>query len=305
MDYSRKAKPLAVGFANCAEKTPQAFAHALDSRENRKNSQVAREIILALPASVTAETRAAIANAIGAWCVRRWDAPLMAALHAPDKRGDQRNFHAHFVVATRNRAGAKLRQLDEKDKAAIEIAALRAFASAEICRHVPAAERPRWTHLSLAAQGVSRPATQHEGPQATALRRRGGALRHHSAAHNDAVREALAAEAAAHDAETERAAAQEALKIATSTHSQEETKPQKQPKMNNAVVIASTATKVADAMKSGASKIGESADAIGAALRGDKPQEQKAKELSPQQMQMLQRKMKEEQQRKQNKGMRR
>lgn len=73
----------------------------VEEAETRKNSQVAREIRLALPAELDPGERAAL--------VRRFvqtqfvDRGMVAdiALHAPGLEGDERNHHAHILLTTR------------------------------------------------------------------------------------------------------------------------------------------------------------------------------------------------------------
>jgi len=69
--------------------------------ETRKNSQVAREIRVALPHELDADQRCEL---VRDFCQREFvDRGMIAdiALHAPGREGDDRNHHAHIMLTTR------------------------------------------------------------------------------------------------------------------------------------------------------------------------------------------------------------
>ena len=69
--------------------------------ETRKNSQLAREVRVALPAELSHEQRVAL---VRDFCQRSFvDRGMVAdiALHAPGLTGDERNHHAHILLTTR------------------------------------------------------------------------------------------------------------------------------------------------------------------------------------------------------------
>lgn len=73
----------------------------VEQAEARKNSQVAREIRVALPAELTHTQRALL---VRDFCQREFvDRGMVAdiALHAPGREGDDRNHHAHILLTTR------------------------------------------------------------------------------------------------------------------------------------------------------------------------------------------------------------
>lgn len=73
----------------------------VEQSESRKNSQVAREIRVALPAELTHAQRALL---VRDFCQREFvDRGMVAdiALHAPGREGDDRNHHAHILLTTR------------------------------------------------------------------------------------------------------------------------------------------------------------------------------------------------------------
>lgn len=73
----------------------------VEASETRKNSQVAREIRVALPHELDAEQRALL---VRDFCQREFvDRGMIAdvAIHAPGRAGDDRNHHAHILLTTR------------------------------------------------------------------------------------------------------------------------------------------------------------------------------------------------------------
>jgi len=172
LDYSRKTPPVAVGYVHTEHRSAADFALALDSAEKRKNSQCAREVVVGLPASAPAEVRQQVAEQIAADMAARWDVPVMWAVHRPDRGGDQRNHHVHFVAGTRDSAGRKVRRLDVQDTARVEVEWLRSQVAARCQAVVPEAERPAWDHRSFVRRGLlDAIATRHEGPMVTGIRR--------------------------------------------------------------------------------------------------------------------------------------
>ena len=78
-----------------------ALWNAVERAETRKNSQVAREIRVALPAELDRDQRIAL---VRDFCQRSFvDRGMVAdiALHAPGREGDERNHHAHILLTTR------------------------------------------------------------------------------------------------------------------------------------------------------------------------------------------------------------
>ena len=78
-----------------------ALWNAVERAETRKNSQVAREIRVALPHELDAVQRLQL---VRDFCQREFvDRGMVAdiALHAPGREGDERNHHAHILLTTR------------------------------------------------------------------------------------------------------------------------------------------------------------------------------------------------------------
>lgn len=78
-----------------------ALWNAVEAAETRKNSQVAREIRVALPHELDHAQRVQL---VREFCQREFvDRGMVAdiALHAPGREGDERNHHAHILLTTR------------------------------------------------------------------------------------------------------------------------------------------------------------------------------------------------------------
>lgn len=69
--------------------------------ERRKNSQVAREIRVALPAELTHAARVALMREFVSTQFVERGMVADIALHAPGRAGDERNHHAHILLTTR------------------------------------------------------------------------------------------------------------------------------------------------------------------------------------------------------------
>ncbi len=181
-DYRRRSG-VAVTFT-CAPSDAPAWAHdperlwnAANAAEKRKNSTLAREVELALPATVSAEAREGIARTVAQELVNRYGVAVSGAIHAPSRDGDQRNHHVHLLFTTRRMEpdglGPKTRVLDAKATGPQEVSYLRAFACDAINAALSdAGSDERVDHRSFAARGIEEEPTTHLGPAGTALERR-------------------------------------------------------------------------------------------------------------------------------------
>lgn len=157
---------------------PERLWNAAELAERRRNSTLAREIELALPASVDAETRLSITEAVAAELVNRYQVAVSAAIHLPSTDGDDRNHHAHIMFTTREMTaeglGAKTRVLDDQKTGPQEVRYLRAFVCDVINDALEeAGSDERVDHRSYAERGIDQEPTTHLGPRATEMERRG------------------------------------------------------------------------------------------------------------------------------------
>jgi hypothetical protein len=150
--------------------------NAAEQAETRKNSTVAREFEIALPAELDAGERQRLAADFARELVLRHGCAADVAIHRPGRTGDSRNHHAHILLTTRRLTAAgfteKTRELDDLKTG--EIGRWRErFADLQNARLREAGVEARVDHRSLEAQDSDRAATIHLGPTATALERRG------------------------------------------------------------------------------------------------------------------------------------
>lgn len=182
---------LPPGSPSWAHDIEQLWNHA-EAAEHRKNSSVARELIIALPPELPEARRLLLATAVAQALVDRYRVALLMAVHAPDAGGDQRNHHAHLLFSTRALGptgfGAKVRVLDDQRKGRDEVKWLRAMV-ADLTNGALEEQgvNERVDHRTLVAQAaeaeglsdfdraaaLTREPTRHQGRAATAAARRG------------------------------------------------------------------------------------------------------------------------------------
>lgn len=75
--------------------------NTVERAEQRRNSRVAREYQVALPAELSAEQRIVLARTFSREISDRYNVAVDLAIHAPRPEGDPRNFHAHLLATTR------------------------------------------------------------------------------------------------------------------------------------------------------------------------------------------------------------
>ena len=112
---------------------PAHLWNAAERAERRRNSTLAREVELALPAAVTPQARIRITQALSTELVDRYGVAVSAAIHEPPSSGDTHNHHAHILFTTRvmgaQGLGSKTRELDDRTTGPQEIVHLREFAA--------------------------------------------------------------------------------------------------------------------------------------------------------------------------------
>ena len=163
----------------------------VEEREGRSDAQLGREVLLSLPHELGVQQRQELALAFARHLAAEYGFAVDVAIHAPSEQGDNRNHHAHLLVTSRafdrgrkggwartkdrrldaiamQRAGAQnavegLRQVWE----AMENAAL---ASADV--RDESGELVQVDRRSYARQGLTIKPGLHDGPEATAFKRR-------------------------------------------------------------------------------------------------------------------------------------
>ena len=160
--------------------------NAAEAAERRKDARVAREYELALPCELDGDGRRRLVTAFAGELVRRHGVAVDAAVHAPGREGDQRNWHAHVLATTRRaeagalgeKAGIELSDTARAKlglgKAADEIEELRALWGGLVNRALAQARAAeRVDHRSYARQGRGALAPmQHAGPAVSGIERK-------------------------------------------------------------------------------------------------------------------------------------
>jgi hypothetical protein len=150
-------------------------------KAERKDALLAREFEIAFPSELNAEQRKKMLNELCQNLVKKYGVIVDAAIHAPhtDSGSDERNYHAHIMFTTRsiNEHGdfsAKKYRDFSRDNGTETVSHWRE-SFAELCNHHLEQNGfdERVDHRSYEDQESDLEATQHEGPQATYLRRRG------------------------------------------------------------------------------------------------------------------------------------
>lgn len=154
------------------------FWNAAEAAERRKDAKVAREFIMALPHELNHAGRVELSRSMARHLVERYGVGVDLAIHAPDRHGDQRNWHCHLLFSTRqvdaDGMAAKTRQLDVRQTASIEVQHLREqwadFQNRSLDR---AGFDERVDHRSNADRGIDKIPEPKLGPVATDMERAG------------------------------------------------------------------------------------------------------------------------------------
>lgn len=149
-----------------------------EQAEKRKNSCLGRQLIVAIPYELSKAQRAELVGTAARIIAQRYNVAVDAAIHAPSREGDERNFHAHILFSSRriNAEGfwEKTRELDDKRTSSKEVRYLREMWATEANKALQRANvQERIDPRSLRAQGIKRMPSVHLGPTATAMERRG------------------------------------------------------------------------------------------------------------------------------------
>lgn len=155
-----------------------ALWNMAEAVEKRKDAKVAREWELGLPVELGVRERRALVQDFARALTERYQVVVDIAIHLPGRGGDIRNHHAHLLTTTRSYGaegfGNKTRVLDSPKTSGKEVDAVRGIWEG-LCNHAlsRAGVQERADRRTLKSRGIDRPATQHLGPAATALERRG------------------------------------------------------------------------------------------------------------------------------------
>lgn len=223
-DYTRKSGVLSSEIiapmgARIADHS--ALWNAVEAAEKRKDARTAREIIVALPDELTAGERRELATEYAEYLSDLYGVAVQLDLHAPDKQGDSRNWHAHLLLTTREltltadgpelgpKSTLELSDTDRKKRglgrARAELERIRETWADMQNAALERANRPeRVDHRSFKAQGIDRIPQIKMGQAANALERKGIATEKGDYNRNIAEQNALVVELADLRAERDR-----------------------------------------------------------------------------------------------------
>ncbi|WP_033983847.1 MobQ family relaxase, partial [Pseudomonas aeruginosa] len=192
-DYRRRGGVESVSMhlpEGVAAMTTAELWNLAEGAEKRKDSKVARELLVALPHELDTAQRQALADAIASDLVERYQVGAQVAVHLPDAEGDNRNHHAHILFTTRRLGpdglGEKTRELDVKPSSSVEVEWIRAMvegrtnAALEAAGHAERVDRRSLADQHAAAleagdqvkaMETDRAPTIHDGPAITEARR--------------------------------------------------------------------------------------------------------------------------------------
>lgn len=152
--------------------------NAVERCETRKNSRVAREIILALPHELPAPAREALARDMSLWLVERYSVAVDTSLHSPvaGDGHDPRNHHAHLLFTTRevtkDGLGKKTRILDDREQGPQEVELIRIIweTLANDALEQAGLSHAKIDRRTLDDQGIDRIPQIHIGPEGKAAK---------------------------------------------------------------------------------------------------------------------------------------
>ena len=87
--------------ADAGEWSRSRLWNAAEQAEKRKDGRTAREWEIALPDELSAQERRELTVRFAKGLAAKYGCAVDIALHAPDREGDQRNWHAHLLTTTR------------------------------------------------------------------------------------------------------------------------------------------------------------------------------------------------------------
>lgn len=174
-----------------------SFWNRSEAADKRADAQIAREIQISLPHELSDRERRELTTGFSQHIAERFGIAVDTCIHRPHEKGDERNHHAHLLLATRpfddekqTGLGNKVRALDniahqrqghsQEQKSENEVEQLRqvwaqrvneALQRAEV--HTPEGVSVQVDHRSYERQGIDQEPTVKEGLAATGLKRRG------------------------------------------------------------------------------------------------------------------------------------
>lgn len=125
-DYSKRHGVLWTGLAtpNNVKVDRNELWNLAEKSENRSNSRTAREIVINIPHELMQGdlgTGNMLAHEFASQLSKKYQVAVDVAVHAPDKQGDNRNFHAHLLLTTRKLEQDRHGKIKLTDKSQLEM----------------------------------------------------------------------------------------------------------------------------------------------------------------------------------------
>lgn len=182
-DFSPRAKSIEVSeifvpLAFCEwSEDRQKLWQCADDAEKRKDAVLGREFVAAIPHELDKQQRRALVAGFAKAIVEQHGIAVDVALHKPEKRGDDRNYHAHILLSTRRLEqsgfGEKAREWDVNGKRPVVDFWREQWAAHCNFALEMAGEAARVDHRSLKAQGIRLLPKIHLGADDAELERQG------------------------------------------------------------------------------------------------------------------------------------
>lgn len=141
----------------------RSFWDVNEMHETRSSARLAREVEISLPKSLDSKQRHHLAIHLGRLMVDRYQVAVLVAVHAPSKKGDQRNHHVHLLLSARKVDATGLGEracsaFDARQGAgATEMKILRGKIASVINAHlIMASVNARVDHRTLRAQAADK-----------------------------------------------------------------------------------------------------------------------------------------------------
>ena len=125
-DYTKRHGVLWTGLAtpNDVKVDRNELWNLAEKSENRSNSRTAREIVINIPHELMQGdqgTGSMLAHEFASQLSKKYQVAVDVAVHAPDKQGDNRNFHAHLLLTTRKLEQDRHGKIKLTDKSQLEM----------------------------------------------------------------------------------------------------------------------------------------------------------------------------------------
>lgn len=159
----------------------EALWNKAEAVEKRKDAQVAREFTLGLPYQLGAADRVALVEEFVAQELIPRGMIVDYAIHSPNGKGDERNWHAHLMTTLRPLDAGEFAAKKDREACSKEMvnhwreawAAIQNRTFERLQVRGDEGEILRADHRSYEAQGIGQEPTQHMGVLATAMERQG------------------------------------------------------------------------------------------------------------------------------------